>query len=133
MKVSNQTAAQVSEVFSEIVKKYPSDSDNKIMSDLSIQVKQDSGELTVYDDDDEEITSCIMEEWVDYKEDNFYEMVRETLRQCIMDHQEELESLSLLRPYSFILVDDEKETISELYLVDDNTIIIENEELMKGL
>ncbi len=31
------------------------------------------------------------------------------------------------------MVDENKETVSELYLVDDNMIILESEELMKGL
>jgi hypothetical protein len=50
-----------------------------------------------------------------------------------VEHKAAMESLSLLKPYSFVLVDENRETISEIYLVDDNTMIIESEELMKGL
>ena len=40
--------------------------------------------------------------------------------------------MSILKPYSFVLEDDDHENVAELYLVDDDTVIID-EELMAGL
>ena len=40
--------------------------------------------------------------------------------------------LTILKPFSFVLVDDDKETIAELLLMDDDTLLV-NEELLKGL
>ena len=40
--------------------------------------------------------------------------------------------MSILKPYSFVLEDDEKENVAELYVVDDDTVIIDPE-LMAGL
>jgi hypothetical protein len=40
--------------------------------------------------------------------------------------------LTILKPYSFVLVDEERETIAELLLVDDDTLLV-NDELLKGL
>ena len=40
--------------------------------------------------------------------------------------------MSILKPFSFVLEDDDKESLEELYLVDDDTAIL-NEELMTGL
>jgi hypothetical protein len=37
-----------------------------------------------------------------------------------------------MKPYSFVLVDEDKETIAELLLLDDDTLLV-NEELLKGL
>ena len=37
-----------------------------------------------------------------------------------------------MKPYSFVLEDDDKESLAELYIVDDETVIIGNE-LMKDL
>ena len=133
MKVSNQTAAQISELLKEITARYPADAENPVMTDLSFLANPETGELSVMDDNDEEICSNTIDEWIDYQEENFYEKVREALRQCILDHKSAMDSLSLLRPYSFILVDENHETIFEIYLVDDKTMIIESEELMKGL
>ena len=43
-----------------------------------------------------------------------------------------LSALHLLKPYSFVLIGENHETLKDLYLVDDDTIILD-EELMKGL
>ena len=40
--------------------------------------------------------------------------------------------MSILKPYSFVLEDDDHENVEELYLVDDDIVIID-EELMKDL
>jgi hypothetical protein len=40
--------------------------------------------------------------------------------------------MSVLKPYSFVLEDDDREHVAELYLVDDETVIIDKE-LMAGL
>ena len=42
------------------------------------------------------------------------------------------DSLSILKPYSFVMIDDEKETVTELLLMDDDTLMV-NDELLKGL
>jgi len=40
--------------------------------------------------------------------------------------------LGIIKPYSFVLEDDDKESIGELYVVDDDTVIIDSE-LMANL
>jgi hypothetical protein len=35
--------------------------------------------------------------------------------------------MGILKPYSFVLEDDDKESVGELYLVDDDTVIIDTE------
>ena len=42
------------------------------------------------------------------------------------------DKLTILKPFSFVLVDDDRETIAELLLMDDDTLLV-NEELLKGL
>ena len=44
----------------------------------------------------------------------------------------DFDRLTILKPYSFVLVDEEKETVAELLLMDDDTLLV-NEELLKGL
>ena len=45
----------------------------------------------------------------------------------------ELDHICLMKPYSFVLVDDDKETVSELLLVDDEDTMLLDDELLKGL
>jgi hypothetical protein len=40
--------------------------------------------------------------------------------------------MSILKPFSFVLEQDDKEAVEELYLVDDDTVIIDPD-LMQGL
>ena len=43
------------------------------------------------------------------------------------------DKLCLLKPYSFVLVDDEKETVAELLLMDEEETMLLSDELLKGL
>ena len=65
-------------------------------------------------------------------DEDFYEEIIPILRLCIQNMKNELEKLPILKPYSFVLIDEDKETISDLYLVDDDTLIFDDE-LLKGL
>lgn len=51
---------------------------------------------------------------------------------CNMKNQGAFDKLTIMKPFSFVLVDDDKETIAELLLLDDDTLLV-NEELLKGL
>ena len=86
---------------------------------------QESGELMTFDDNDQELMRCVVEQWIDNKDDDFYQAVAAQLKSCIKKNKELLDSLSILKPYSFVLEDDDQDTIEELYVVDDDIAIIE--------
>ncbi len=132
MKATEQTVQQVERALRKVADKFPSTEEATIMTDIHLRVTQDSGELVAFDDDDNEITRCIIEQWIDNKDDSFYDDVTNTLRGVLTKHKDKVEQMSILKPYSFVLEDDDRENISELYLVDDDTVIID-EELMKDL
>ena len=87
---------------------------------------------SVFNDEDIEITRCVVEEWINNHNENFYDIVKQQLLKAIQERKEELENLCILKPYSFVLVDEDHETICDLYLVDDDTIVLDGE-LMAGL
>ena len=41
------------------------------MTDIHLRVSQDSGDLMAFDDSDDEITRCVIDQWIDNKSDNF--------------------------------------------------------------
>lgn len=102
------------------------------MTDIHIRVTQETGELMAFDDDDTELTRCVVEQWIDNKDDDFYPQITSILRRSLEKQKKMIEHLGILKPYSFVLEDDDKESIGELYVVDDDTVIID-EELMSGL
>ena len=54
------------------------------------------------------------------------------MRKSIEKHKQDIEQMSILKPFSFVLEQDDKEAVEELYLVDDDTVIIDPD-LMQGL
>ena len=103
-----------------------------MLTDIHLRVNQETGELVAFDDDDNEINRCIVEQWIDNKDDTFYADAASTLRMVLNKYQQQIEAMSILKPYSFVLEDEDHENLEELYVVDDDTVIID-EELMKGL
>ena len=103
-----------------------------MLTDIHIRVSQDTGEITILDDDDRELTRCVVEEWIDNKDDDFYETITAVLRQWLKDSASVADNLSILKPYAFVLEDDEHESVAELYVVDGDTVIIDPD-LMEGL
>lgn len=132
MKATQQTIQQIERALKKIISKYPQTGEEEILTDIHLQVKPDSGELLAFNDDDVELTRCVVEQWIDNNDEDFYDEVTPILRQCIQNMKNEFEKLPILKPYSFVLIDDDKETISDLYLVDDDTLIFDGE-LLKGL
>ena len=132
MKATPQTIQQIERALKKIISKYPPTGEEAVLTDIHLQVKADSGELLAFNDDDEELTRCVIEQWIDNNDEDFYETVAEILKQCIQNLRNILGELSILKPYSFVLVDEEKETVSELYLFDDDTLILDGG-LLKGL
>jgi len=100
-----------------------------------LQPKQETGELVIFNDDDEELARTIIDEWVDDDSNDFYTEVEGLLHSELTALKEEgiFDNLNLLKPYSFVLVDDEKETVADLLLIDDEDTLLLSGELLKGL
>ena len=132
MNTSEHTLQQIGRALKKVAQKFKIELENQPLTDIHIQVNPESGELLVFNDEDIEITRCVVEEWINYHNENFYDIVKQQLLKAIQEHKEELENLYILKPYSFVLVDEDHETICDLYLVDDDTIVLDGE-LMAGL
>lgn len=132
MKATEQTTQQVERALKKITEKFPVNEEPTLLTDIHLRVTQETGELMAFDDDDKEITRCVVEQWIDNKDENFYDSVATILRQAINKQKDTIEQMSILKPYSFVLEDEDREVQAELYLADDDTVIID-EELMAGL
>ena len=132
MKATEQTQQTLDRAIRKIADKFPASEEAALMTDIHIRVIQDTGELMAFDDDDNEITRCIVEQWIDNKDDDFYEQVAAILHKALEHHRDIVENMSILKPDSFVLEDDDKENQGELFVADDDTVII-NPELMAGL
>lgn len=127
MKATEQTLQQIERAIRKIADKFPQNTDDGIITDIHLRVNQETGELVAFNDDDKEITRCVIEQWIDNKDDNFFEEVENVLRSALNKHKATVEQMTILKPYSFVLEDEDHEHLAELYLVDDETVIIDTE------
>lgn len=132
IKPSEQTTQQIERFLKKIAQKFPLNEETSLVTDIHVRVSQESGEMVAFDDDDKEITRCVVEQWIENNDEDFYESVHDILTTTFASMSKTLDNLGILKPYSFVLENDEKEGIAELYLADDDTIII-GKDLMEGL
>lgn len=134
MKLSQQSLSIIESAIRKAVGKYACSCEQTVITDIHLQPDQTSGQLIIFNDDDEELSNVMIEEWATYDSDDFLESVQPSLRNilCRMKDAGDFDKITILKPYSFVLVDDDKETVSELLLVDDDTMLVDDE-LLKGL
>ena len=126
MKLSQPALSLLEETIKQAIGKYACGCEQTVVTDIHLQANQSSGEFSIFDDDDKELASTTIEEWMTYEGDDFYENMERSKNRGAFD------KLTIMKPFSFVLVDDDKETIAELLLLDDDTLLV-NEELLKGL
>ena len=118
MKLSEQSLSIIKSAIQKAVAKYVCSCEQTVVTDIHLQPDQASGQLNIYNDDDEELANIMIEEWATYEGDDFLENVEPSLRNILCRMKD--------------AGDFEKETVAELLLIDDDTILV-NDELLKGL
>lgn len=132
MRTSDSTITQIERFIKKIAQKFPSVDEPTIMTDIHLSMSQDTGELMAFDDNDNEITRCVISDWIDCKDADFYDSAACVIREVIKHLHDIVDNMCILKPFSFVLENDEREHFSELYLVDSDIKIIGGD-LMKGL
>lgn len=132
MKATEQTQQQIERFVKKIAQKFPQSQEASQLTDIHIRVTQESGEMMAFDDDEIEITRCVVEQWIDNKDEDFYDQVLLILRNQFKRLRKIIDEFGILKPYSLVLENDDKESMGELYLADDDTVIVSGD-LMEGL
>ncbi len=132
MQLTEQITQQVERFLTKVSHKFPATEEPSVFTDIHVRVTQDGGEILAFDDDDQEITRCVVDQWIDNKDENFYPEVARILRELLRKNSSLIDGMGILKPFSFVLEDEDKEHLGELYLADDDTIIVGGD-LMEGL
>ena len=132
MKTTELTLQQIERAIRKIAEKFPPSEEASVMTDIHFRVNQETGDFVAFDDNDEEINRCIVEDWIDNTSDTFFDDIPGVFRKCLEKMKDTVENMSILKPFSFVLENEDKDAIAELYLVDDETVIIDPD-LMEGL
>ncbi len=127
MKANQQTIQQIERTLRKVAAKFPAKNE-PVMTDLHMQVIPYTGEIRTYDDDDQELDRCVIEQWIHgLASEEFYADAENAIRHCIKSMRSDLYKMSILHPFSYVLVDEDHETLSDIYLMDDDQIIIDGE------
>lgn len=138
MKLSPQSQSRIEEAIATALAHYPAGNDQpQVITDLHLQPRfeLEESKLVVMDDDDNILAQTAVDEWTENSDDETYKDIESSLRNVLKRMKEKgaLDNTSLMKPYSFTLIDANKETIAELLLVDDDTLLLNDGELLKGL
>ncbi|WP_077197150.1 hypothetical protein [Prevotella ihumii] len=127
-----QTKQQIERFLKKIAQKFPATDEPTTMTDIHVRVSQSSGDLMAFDDEGNEITRCVVEKWIDNTEDNFNENVTALLRSETLALKDIVDNWGIMKPFSLVLEEEDEDATTELYLADDDTIIL-SDELLPGL
>ena len=83
MKATEQTLQQIRRALRKVAEKFPNSIEASVLTDVHVRVNQDTGEVQFFDDDEKEVTRCVVEQWIENKDDDFYENVASVFRACI--------------------------------------------------
>ena len=132
MKASQQTIQQIERALRKVAGKFPEDAE-PLFTDIHLLVNPYTGEMRTYNDDDEELDRCVVEQWIKSPQENFYDEVAPILRSCIEGMRPTLEKMSILRPFSFVLIDEDHETVQDLVIIDNEETMVIDGNLLEGL
>ena len=103
MKANEQTQQQIERFINKVAQKFPQRGEEQaLLTDIHVRVTQDSGEMLAFDDDEQEITRCVVEQWIDNKEENFYDQVLLILRNQLKKLHKTVDGLGILKPFSLV-------------------------------
>ena len=133
MRLSESSFQEIKTLLIGVINEFRRPQEQSVVTDIHIMPIRETGEVTV-SDDDRDLATTRLSDLVEIPEEDFYQVMEKTLRRILKDIDAErpLETLAIWKPFSFVLVDDDRETVAELMLFDeDNTLLSQG--LMQGL
>lgn len=129
MSLSRETHDRLQEAIKNMAKEFITAEETKV-TDFHIYVDGNKGDVIIMNDDDNSLARVHILEWEgEHNEEVFEKELRNLLAEM---HKEGcFDSLNIAKPYSFVLTDDDRQSIVDLLIIDDDTIIL-SENLLKG-
>ena len=115
MKLSTASHTSIVSTIKQALQRYAS-ADKNIITDIHLQPCMATGELAIYNDDEELLAKVAIQEWADANPEEFYAGCELALKKNLNQMYSEgaFASLSIMKPYSFVMVDGDKEALAEL-------------------
>lgn len=125
MEISESVLKEMADVIGQALNVYRQQSEMPTVTDIHILPVRESGELVVLDDD-RELGRSVISELADIPEDEFYDAVESLLGRVLqnLNTEDSFDNLSIWKPFSFVMMDDDGDVTRELMLVDDDTQLV---------
>ena len=135
MKLSANSYTSIASTLQTALKRYASAGAKSVITDFHLYPDMATGELSIFNDDEELLASVLVKEWANANPEDFQSGCEIALKKVLnqLSSTGEFASLPIMKPYSFVLIDKDKETLAELLIVDDDETLFLNDELLKGL
>ncbi len=132
--VRKSPSSLIRSTFVEAIDTLSKDYQGSSLTDVFITVDKESGEVAFYDDEENKVAEIVIFDWVDKVEELSDDKVISILREVTedLDKEEMFSSLDLYKPFSVNYADDNLEVIEELLLInEDSTIKLDNDLMEK--
>ena len=129
MSLSRETHDKLQNAIVKMTKEFITAEETKV-TDFHIFVDGNKGDVIIMDDDDRSLARVHILEWEGEHDEEVFE---KELRSLLAEMHEGglFDNLNIAKPYSFVLTDDDHQSIVDLLIIDDDTIIL-SEDLLKG-
>lgn len=122
----------IGKLLEEVIAKYSSDDIPFQTTDIHLVVSADKKVIEAQDDDGEFISDCDIDDCADLPNEEFNNRITTLVRGMLSPMTEQINNMSIYKPFSFVLEDAEQNHLSEVYIVDDDTCILGGD-LLHGL
>ena len=129
MSLSRETQEMLQNAITKMANRYISAEESKV-TDFHIRVNGENGELTIFDDDDNSLARVHIKEWEGEHDEAVYEKELQS-ELSRMYSKGAFDSLNIVKPYSFVLTDEDGQSIVDLLIIDDDTLIL-SADLLEG-
>ena len=129
MSLSRETQEMLQDAIKKMANRYISAEEINV-TDFHIKVNGENGELTIFDDDDNTLARVHIKEWTGEHNEAVYE--KELQSELTKMHRNgAFDSMNIVKPYSFVLTDEDGQSIVDLLIIDDDTLIL-SADLLEG-
>ncbi|MGM9760655.1 MAG: hypothetical protein ACI30I_11210 [Parabacteroides sp.] len=122
--------AVIDSAFTSAVGKLTGDEKGNLLSDLYVQVDQETGELQIFDEEEKLVEKTIIYDWVNNQEEEkaFIKRVVTLLKSVLADLSAKnvFDSSRFLKPFSVNLTDEDFIVIEELMFLDDELLRLDD-------
>ena len=134
MTISNVSISNLRTAIGQAVNHFSKDDDFMVVTDFHLHLDADSGEVAIADDTEMTVASAMVEEWIDMDGDDEMEVMARELKSILSEMSAEgaFEQINVSKPFSFVLEDDNQEAVEELFYVDEDLIVL-NDDLLKDM